>query len=75
VIIAVTDSIGSLAELRDFLTGEVPTYALPRRLVHVETMPHTAGGKIDRGRLATDLAHLDRDRTRPEIADLLQAHQ
>jgi o-succinylbenzoate---CoA ligase len=44
----------SLADLRDALRT-LPPYALPRRLVSTPTLPRTAGGKIDRRRLVSEL--------------------
>jgi O-succinylbenzoic acid--CoA ligase len=74
VIIAVTDGGGSLAELREFLADKLPAYAAPRRLVHLDALPRTAGGKIDRTRLAKDLssAYVHRDRAPTATADLLR---
>ncbi len=45
-----------LAELRADLARSLPAHALPRRLVHRSPIPRTAGGKIDRHRLRTELA-------------------
>ncbi len=47
-IIAVTESGGSLAELRDFLLPVLPAYAAPRELVRVDPLPRLSSGKIDR---------------------------
>lgn len=43
---------GSLRALRTALSAELPTYAMPRRLLVGSALPRTAGGKIDRRRLA-----------------------
>ena len=77
MIIAVTDSTESLDQLRSFLASELPTYALPRRLVHLDVIPRTAGGKIDRPRLASALgsAQPHDARATPGISDLLRAGQ
>ena len=77
MIIAVTDSTESLDRLRNFLAGELPKYALPRRLVHLDVMPRTAGGKIDRMRLARALASAQPHdaRAAPGVSDLLRAGQ
>ena len=77
MIIAVTNGSGSLAELRDFLASELPAYAAPRQLVHLNALPRTAGGKIDRIRLVADLssAHLRRDQSPAATADLLRTHR
>jgi O-succinylbenzoic acid--CoA ligase len=61
MIIAVTDGAGSLDQLRDFLAGGLPGYAIPRRLFNVHALPRTAGGKIDRTRLAKDLSSAQPD--------------
>jgi o-succinylbenzoate---CoA ligase len=77
MIIAVTDGAGSLAELREFLAEELPAYAVPRRLVHLDALPRTPGGKIDRARLTSDFssAQARPDRTPTASADLLRASQ
>jgi o-succinylbenzoate---CoA ligase len=54
-LVALTDGTGSIGELRDFLAGRLPGYAAPVRLVLLESLPRTAGGKIDRARLVQDL--------------------
>jgi o-succinylbenzoate---CoA ligase len=54
-LIALTDGTGSIGELRDFLAGRLPGYAAPVRLVLLDSLPRTAGGKIDRARLVQDL--------------------
>lgn len=46
----------TVADLREALAVDLPTYALPRRLVVVDGLPRTSGGKIDRRRLAAELA-------------------
>jgi len=55
-IVAVTNGPGSAAGLRSYLEGRLPRHAAPRELVHVGALPRTAAGKIDRLRLAADLA-------------------
>jgi o-succinylbenzoate---CoA ligase len=77
MIIAATDSTESLDQLRNFLASELPSYALPRRLVHLNVMPRTAGGKIDRMRLARALASAQPHdaRAAPGVSDLLRAGQ
>ena len=76
-IIAVTDSTEPLDQLRDFLASELPSYALPRRLVHLDVIPRAAGGKIDRAHLASALgsAQPSDARANPGISDLLPAGQ
>ena len=54
-LLAVTDGAGSLKDLTGFLATRLPGHALPRRLLHVDPLPRTAGGKIDRARLVQDL--------------------
>jgi acyl-coenzyme A synthetase/AMP-(fatty) acid ligase len=39
-------------ELREFLSGRLPDYMLPSGFVHLETMPLTPSGKVDRLSLA-----------------------
>jgi O-succinylbenzoic acid--CoA ligase len=55
VLVAVTDGTGSIGELKEFLAGRLPGYAAPGRLVLLDSLPRTAGGKIDRARLVQDL--------------------
>jgi o-succinylbenzoate---CoA ligase len=55
-IVAVTNGSGSAAGLRSYLEGRLPRHAAPRELVHLRVLPRTAAGKIDRLRLAADLA-------------------
>jgi O-succinylbenzoic acid--CoA ligase len=52
----------SLAGLRAALTGRLPTYAQPRRLVVRDALPQTSGGKIDRRQLIADLTDAPIDR-------------
>jgi o-succinylbenzoate---CoA ligase len=60
VVVAVTDAVrGDLASLRADLVGTIPGHALPRRLVRIGRIPRTAGGKIDRHRLRTELAPVE----------------
>ena len=53
---AVTNGSGSAAGLRSYLEARLPRHAAPRELVHLGALPRTAAGKIDRQRLAADLA-------------------
>src|SRR5215213_6988074 len=55
-IVAVTNGSGSAAGLRSYLEERLPRHAAPRELVHLGALPRTAAGKIDRLRLAADLA-------------------
>lgn len=56
-VVAVTDSAeADLADLRAELGRRLPAHALPRELIRLDALPRTAGGKIDRHRLRTDLA-------------------
>ncbi len=54
-IVAVTDGDGSIEDLRTFLSQTLPSHAVPRRLVHLDTLPRTSSGKIDRQRLLAQL--------------------
>ncbi|GLC83295.1 amino acid adenylation domain-containing protein [Lacrimispora brassicae] len=36
------------AEIKDFLKDKIPSYMVPYRIIHVEQVPLTANGKIDR---------------------------
>ena len=54
-VVAVGTGPETLAELHDRLAGDVPAFALPRRLIRVRDLPRTAGGKIDRTRLIEKL--------------------
>jgi o-succinylbenzoate---CoA ligase len=56
-IIAVTDGSGSAVGLRSYLEKRLPRHAAPRELVHLAAIPRTAAGKIDRLRLAAELAN------------------
>jgi amino acid adenylation domain-containing protein len=53
-------------ELRTFLTGRLPHYLLPSRLVPVEALPRLASGKIDRSGLL-----LVSEPVRPESNDIV----
>jgi o-succinylbenzoate---CoA ligase len=53
---AATRGTPSARRLREDLSRQIPAYALPRRLVVVDRLPRTAGGKIDRRRLVANLA-------------------
>lgn len=50
------ESDARLGDLRASLSHQLPTYALPRRLLIIPALPRTSGGKIDRRRLVADLA-------------------
>lgn len=39
-------------ELREYLMRELPAYMIPTHFVQIETLPVTAGGKVDRRKLA-----------------------
>lgn len=47
-VVAVTEGSGRLAALRQHLGQNLPAYAAPRTLVHVDVLPRTSSGKIDR---------------------------
>lgn len=59
-IIAVTESAGTLAELRDFLLAALPPYAAPRQLIRINPLPRLSSGKIDRLTLRTLLQNGNR---------------
>lgn len=46
---------GALTDLQRALGAELPGYAVPRRLVEWPSLPRTAGGKIDRRQVVSDL--------------------
>jgi o-succinylbenzoate---CoA ligase len=54
-VVAVTTGPDTLADMHARLADGVPAFALPRRLVRVPALPRTAGGKVDRRRLAEQL--------------------
>jgi O-succinylbenzoic acid--CoA ligase len=47
-IIAVSDRPGSLADLQAVVRESLPTYAMPRELMHLDPLPLLANGKPDR---------------------------
>ena len=47
-IIAVSDSPGSLEELRLVVRESLPAYAVPRELIYIDPLPRLASGKPDR---------------------------
>ena len=55
-IVAVTDGHGSLQDLRRFLSQTLPGHAVPRQLIHLDRMPRTGSGKIDRPQIADRVA-------------------
>lgn len=57
-VVAVTDGTArtetpeaDLAELRAFVQERLPSYAAPRRLIAVSSLPHTPSGNVDRATL------------------------
>jgi len=48
MIIAVSDSPGSLADLQAVVRESLPAYAMPRELIHLDQLPSLANGKPDR---------------------------
>jgi O-succinylbenzoic acid--CoA ligase len=77
MIIAVTDGRGSAAELRDFLAGQLPAYAIPRGLIHLDALPRTAGGKTDRPRLVQEISSASLHHPHlpaVDISELIRAH-
>jgi len=55
-IVAVTDGHGSLQDLRRFLFQTLPGHAAPRQLIHLDRLPRTGSGKIDRPEIADRVA-------------------
>jgi o-succinylbenzoate---CoA ligase len=55
-IVAVTDGNCSLEDLRRFLSRTLPGHAAPRQLVHLDPLPRTGSGKIDRPQITDRLA-------------------
>jgi o-succinylbenzoate---CoA ligase len=49
VIIAVSDSPGSLEDLQAVVRKSLPGYAVPRELIFLDRLPWLASGKLDRG--------------------------
>ena len=53
-LIAYTEPIGvapAVDELRDHLAGLLPFYMTPARIIHLDSLPRTPGGKVDRASL------------------------
>jgi amino acid adenylation domain-containing protein len=53
---AVTGTAIDPAALLEHLRSALPPYAVPRRIMRLESMPRNANGKLDRGRLRDELA-------------------
>lgn len=62
-VVLVTTATTSLAEVRDLLGAHLPAHALPRGLSHVEVLPLTNSGKIDRRALARDWPAMEQKET------------
>ena len=45
------ENIPDIQAVSDFLCGKLPSYMIPKRLVHIEDMPLNRSGKIDRNRV------------------------
>lgn len=54
-VVAVTDGPLPVDGLRTWVRAELPVFAAPRRLVVLDRLPQTAGGKVDRQRLRSEL--------------------
>jgi acyl-CoA synthetase (AMP-forming)/AMP-acid ligase II len=54
-IVAVTDGQGSIEDLQQFLSQTLPRHSMPRQLVHLDRLPRTGSGKIDRLELRAEL--------------------
>jgi O-succinylbenzoic acid--CoA ligase len=61
-IIAVSDSPGSLADLRAAVQESLPAYAVPRELIHLDQLPWLAGGKLDRGAIRSMIMNVRAER-------------
>jgi O-succinylbenzoic acid--CoA ligase len=55
-----TGESSDLAGLQRWVRAELPVYAAPRRLVVLDRLPRTAGGKVDRRLLRSQLATTER---------------
>jgi amino acid adenylation domain-containing protein len=70
-----------LAELREWLSGKLPSYMIPSAVTIVDALPRTSSGKVDRNalarmqgqRLQQEVAYLaPRDELETELAELWQ---
>jgi o-succinylbenzoate---CoA ligase len=55
-VVAISTGPDTLADVRRRLAENLPTHALPKRLVRVADIPRTAGGKVDRQRLVDEVS-------------------
>lgn len=60
-VVVVTTARTTLAELRTALAADLSHHALPRGLSHVEVLPTTSSGKIDRRALVTGWGSMDKE--------------
>jgi acyl-coenzyme A synthetase/AMP-(fatty) acid ligase len=59
VALFVTPSDLNVNELRDFLMGNLPPYAIPRAVYPVEDLPTNENGKVDYGLLMESITRND----------------
>ena len=60
-VVVITTARTTLAELRTALAADLSHHALPRGLSHVDVLPTTSSGKIDRRALVTGWASMDKE--------------
>lgn len=60
-VVVVTTAPTSLRQLRDALAGDLAHHALPRGLSHVDVLPTTSSGKIDRRALLAAWESMDKE--------------
>ncbi|MGD2093214.1 MAG: amino acid adenylation domain-containing protein, partial [Candidatus Aminicenantes bacterium] len=64
-ISAVSDVL-SVSELKEYLTGKLPSYMIPPYFIHLKAIPLTPSGKIDRKALPSHRVKLGLERIGPE---------
>jgi amino acid adenylation domain-containing protein len=62
----VADKKINSAELRNFISGFLPPYMVPRFIEQIEKLPRNMNGKIDRAKLPEPLLFTDNERALPE---------
>ena len=58
-----------ISEIRDFLSNELPEYMIPSYFVHIESIPLTPGGKVDRKSLPEPKIEAGEDYIAPRNKD------
>jgi o-succinylbenzoate---CoA ligase len=61
-VIAISDSPGSLEELRLAVRESLPAYAVPRELIHLDPFPRLASGKPDRMAIMSMITNMRAER-------------